>query len=184
MRTEIERQVLDLLRGGYAFSPEEKRAAVDGLGREGVNVLRDIALGKIATEHPKLRLKAVAALGYDTIEAEASQRMLASLLTNPDVRIAVQAARSFEETPPGIHLQVLNNLVSDPDTRPPVALAAARVVAKYGGPEVIPQLQGLRSRHLSLVDDNEQSPSILALDRLVARARGQSEAGEDSPKVV
>jgi HEAT repeat protein len=184
MGTETERRVLELLRGGYSLSSERKREAVAELGLEGTRVLRGIAIGEIATEHPKTRLKAIAALGFDTIDRAASRRALAGLLRDREPQIALQAARAFEESSPAGHIQALTDLVTATDTSPPVALAAARVLAKYGGAETIPKLLDLRARLLALVHDNPLSPSILALDRLVAIARGAPQDEDQRPKVV
>src|SRR6476619_482344 len=101
MKSEIERHVLRLLQGGQAFELGDRAAMIRELGPEGMKVLRGIASGEIEVEQPKLRLKAVSALGFDEAEAEVSARVLSDLVNEGPPRIAILAVRALGRSPAG-----------------------------------------------------------------------------------
>lgn len=169
MKSEIERQVVRLLQGGQAVERGDRAAMIRELGPEGLEVLRKIAAGQIEVEHPQLRLKAIAALGFDEMEAEASAQVLSDLVQEGPPRVAIVAVRALGRSPAGGREQ-FRALVRDPKTPPSVALAAARVAAATADEEVVGDLRDLRSRLRAYVE-RDDSPSLLSLDRLIAESR-------------
>jgi len=169
MRSDIERHVIRLLHGGHALERGERAAIINALGPEGLEVLRGIAKGDIAVEHPKLRLKAISALGVDETEPELSARILSDLVNEGPPRVSIQAVRALGRSPARGREQ-FRALVRDPATPPAVALAAARVAAQAGGEDVVADLRDLRRRLRAYVE-RDDSPSLLSIDRLIAEAR-------------
>lgn len=168
MRTDMERRVLTLLRGGHALERADREAIINQLGPEGLAVLRSIARGDTEVEHEKLRLKAIAALGSDEVQPDESAGVLWDLVSEAPP-VAVQAVRALGRSSARPSAQ-LRSLVRDPRTPPPVALAAARVAAEEGGDDVVSELRALRRRLRPYVDSDD-SPSLLSIDRLIAQAQ-------------
>jgi hypothetical protein len=146
--------------------------------------LRRIASGELAVEHPKLRGKAILALGFDDVETEKTLDTLRSVLANGEPALKVRTLRALGRLGPKMVVDEVRASVRDPATRPDVALAAARVAASIGGEEVAEELRELRERLLPLVP-NPNSPSILSLDRLIAQAKGLvvPPSEEEEPKL-
>ncbi|MHC4647166.1 MAG: HEAT repeat domain-containing protein [Planctomycetota bacterium] len=183
MTTETERKVIGLLKGGHALSEAGRRAIINELGAEGRGALRRIAQGKLQVEHPKLRGKAVIALGFDEGEPAESVEVLRGLLAGEEPVLKVRALRALGRLGASAVADEVRALVRDPDTRADVALAAARVAVGLGQEEVAGELRDLRKRLLRLAS-SPQSPSILSLDELIARAESGAGAApaEEEPK--
>ena len=166
MRSEIQRHVIQLLHGGHALDGAQRAAAINELGRR-IGRTPGIATGEIDVEHPKLRIKAIAALGFDETEPELSARVLSDLVNEGPPRLALQAVRALGRLPADRRDQ-FRALVRDPETPPAVALAAARLAAGPGGEDVVAELRDLRRRLRAYVE-RDDSPSLVSIDRLIAR---------------
>ena len=183
MRSEIQRHVIQLLHGGHALDGAQRAAAINELGPEGLAELRGIATGEIDVEHPKLRIKAIAALGFDETEPELSARVLSDLVNEGPPRLALQAVRALGRLPADRRDQ-FRALVRDPETPPAVALAAARLAAAGpGGEDVVAELRDLRRRLRAYVE-RDDSPSLVSIDRLIAEARFGQRSPEGPPPIA
>ncbi|MEW5925012.1 MAG: hypothetical protein AB1746_13590 [Candidatus Zixiibacteriota bacterium] len=184
MSTELERKIISLLKGGHALSESARRALIKGLGTNGRDILRQIAEGSLAVEHPKLRGKAVIALGFDDKDLDKSLEALRKVLKTGDEKLQVLSLRAFGRLKPEAVVDEVKTLIKDSETPPAVALAAARVAALIGGNEIAAELRKLRNRLLPLAL-GPQSPSIVSLDRLIKQASGTAPSpAEDEPKIV
>lgn len=172
MSTDAENyeKIIKLLRGGHAMDAEGRSKIITDLNDEERLVLREIARGEREVEHPKLRQKAVIALGFDQSDVSGSQQILLEILADKDPSLQINTLRTLSRISSPEIIQRARNLVVDTETRPDVALAAARL-AVQGGVEVVVELQGLRARFLPLVN-SEHSPSIVSLDKLIQTAEG------------
>jgi len=179
-RDDLRRRIFALLAGGHATDRLGRERLINELGEDGLEVLRAVAAGRIEAPHPKLQLKAIAALGFDRTSPEASMPVLADLAERGQPRTAVQAVRALGQLSRGS--QQLRDLVRDQATPPAVALAAARIVAQLGGDDVVAELEELRRRLLRLTED-ERSPSILSIERAIEIARGEYVA-EGGPEPI
>ncbi len=168
--------ILELLESNSCRPENETRAQLEELtAADGTDVLRRLASGELDTGSPRLREKAVAALLLLDQERPATLELLRGQLHAAEEGeegidglarrlAALQGLARLNAS--GIHGEA-RNLVRDPSTPPPLALAAAELVAEAGGEDVQAELGELRRRFLSLVED-EESPSVQALDTLIA----------------
>jgi hypothetical protein len=145
---------------------------MEELGPKRREDLRRIARGELEVEHPKMRSKAITALGHDEIEPDLSIEALRIALRDDEPVLKVRALRALCRLDPSAIAGETRALVGDPSTRPDVALAAARVAALIGGSEIVAELRDLRERFMPLVP-SERSPSIVALDQLIEQAEHQ-----------
>jgi len=184
MSTELERKIISLLKGGHALSESARKALIKGLGTGGRDVIRQIADGSLAVEHPKLRGKAVIALGFDDKDLDKSLGTLRNVLKTGDQKLKVLSLRAFGRLKPDAVSNEVRSLIKDSETQPAVALAAARVAALIGGNDIAAELRKLRKRLLPL-SRGPQSPSIVSLDWLIKQANGTAPPPVgDEPKIV
>lgn len=186
MKTEAEIRVIKLLEGGRALSQEQRRDMLERLDDEELAALRRIANGRLAVEDPRIQRRAVSALGMLRERPAAVRTILRELVNAPDPKVAVRAIQAIGREPPAELMPELRALVREPGSHPGSALAAARVIASMPGQDTIDDLQDLRRRFLALVPD-ERSPSILVLDMLLQKARGESRPpspGDDQKPVA
>ncbi|MGI8316883.1 HEAT repeat domain-containing protein [Halobacillus mangrovi] len=169
MASRVDQKVMRLLKSGVC-SVQQQREELKELEPAGKKVLHRIAEGEQPVEHIKLRGNAILALGW--MEDESSLEVLQKLIQTEEPPLQLRALRAvgrWRSTPFPAQIRAL---IRDPHTRPDVALAAARVSVKLGNQEVVSELEELRTRLLPLVS-TPRSPSIVSLDRLIAKAEKQ-----------
>lgn len=172
MKTEAEIRMLKLLQGGRALSPEQRRTVLARLGTQDRAALEKIAAGKLEDTDVRYQRKALSALSMLRERSPQFRALLQRLIDSPDPKLQVRAIQTLAREPAEV-LPRLREIVRQTTSHPGAALAAARVVAANPGPETIEDLLALRRRFLALVP-NERSPSIMVLDQLISRARGEA----------
>lgn len=125
MATEMEVRVMEIL-SAIEIEPDEAARAIEKWGNEAVTVVCEAALGQYPETRPKVRMNAVALLGW--IEHPQADETIELLVNDSNPDVAIRAIRSVGRKKNDRLVGLLAEQLQRPATPPLIAAEATRAL--------------------------------------------------------